>query len=86
MTDDREARLPQWAQSLIASLRERVRIGMEPATRELAKLRPRCAKLQAENDALKELLQAAARGGHLTAQEIVTVIQSYAPWKEESTP
>ncbi len=82
--DSREEKLPSWARQLIADLRKRVQYGNEPLIKEIATLRPLHKKLKAENDALKELLRAAAKGGHLTAQDIIAVIEEYAPWKEEN--
>lgn len=75
--DEREAKLPQWTQDLIASLRERLSIQNEPLIREVAKLRPQVELLKARNEALTELLDCAARGGHKTAQEIMEIIQAY---------
>lgn len=80
--DPREEKLPQWARQLIDDLRKRVQYGNEPNIKELATLRPQIAKLKAQNDALNDLLSAAAKGGHLTSQQIVEVIVNYAPWKD----
>ena len=48
-----------------------------PPTVEIAKLRPQVALLKARNEALTELLECAARGGHKTASEIVDIIHGY---------
>lgn len=80
--DSREQNLPKWAQDIINHLRKRVQYGNEPLIAELAKLRPKVEALKAKNDALIELLQAAARGGHMTSSDIITVITEYAPWKD----
>lgn len=75
--DEREVRLPAWAQQLIADLRKKVQYGNEPLMKELAKLRPQVELLMARNGALTELLECAAMGGHKTAQEIVKIIEAY---------
>jgi len=82
--DPREERLPGWAKEIINGLRQRVQHGNEPLLREVAKLRPEVAALRAKNEALTELLQMAAKGGHVAASQIVAVIEEYAPWKDES--
>lgn len=76
-TDEREARLPRWAQTMLSTLRERVKVATEPLVAELAKLRPKVKRLRAQNEALTELLQCAALGGHHDAQTIVEVLQNY---------
>ncbi len=81
--DERENKLPVWAKETLANLRRQVQRGNEPLIKECATLRPLVVKLRAENDALKDLLAAAAKGGHLTAQQIIGVIEEYAPWKDE---
>lgn len=75
--DEREEKLPAWAQSLIRGLRERLKIANEPLLAEVAKLRPQVDLLKARNEALTELLECAARGGHKTASEIVDIIHGY---------
>lgn len=75
--DPREERLPQWAQQMIRDLRKRLEMATEPFVREMAKLRPQMELLKARNEALTELLECAARGGHATSQVIVEVIQAY---------
>lgn len=72
--DPREEKLPQWAQQLIKGLRERADIAREPLVREVAKLRPQVELLRRRNEALTELLECAAKGGHPTAQEIIAII------------
>lgn len=75
--DERELKLPTWAQRLIASLRDRLSIANEPLINELAKLRPQVELLKRKNEALTELLDCAARGGHPTAQDIMDIIRQY---------
>lgn len=77
MADPREDRLPVWVRELLADLRRRLEAQPEPLTRELAKLRPEVARLKARNEALIELLECAARGGHQTAQQVVEVLEQY---------
>jgi hypothetical protein len=77
MNDEREARLATWARELIADLRKRVQYATEPLAAEVAKLRPQVALLKARNDALTELLECAAKGGHKAAWEIVQIIEGY---------
>lgn len=81
--DEREARLPAWAREVIADLRRRVQCATGQLTRELSRLRPQVEKLAAENNAMRELMQAAARGGHMGASEIVRVIDEYKPWSDD---
>ena len=75
--DPRENNLPKWAQEVISSLRLRLEANREPLLTELVRLRPRVELLEARNCALNELLQCAARGGHITAAEIVNIIENY---------
>lgn len=75
--DEREASLPKWAQELIRSLRLRIQVATEPLVAELARLRPRMELLKARWEAMTELLECAARGGHKTAEEIVRTLESY---------
>lgn len=75
--DEREKKLPSWAQQIIADLRKRVQYGTEPLIAELAKLRPQVELLKAREGALTELLNCAARGGHKTSQDIIEIIESY---------
>ena len=49
----------------------------EPMIKELSTLRPNIELLKARNEALIDLLQCAARGGHKTAQDIVEIIEGY---------
>jgi hypothetical protein len=58
-------------------LRRRLEYATEPLAAEIAKLRPRLELLQRRNEALGELLECAARGGHKDAQEIMEVIRGY---------
>lgn len=82
MNDPREEKLPVWAKQLLEHLRKEIQHGCEPLLKELAVLRPKNAQLKAENDALRELLGMAAKGGHIAAAEIMKVIEEYAPWKD----
>lgn len=75
--DPREDKLPNWAKELIADLRRRIQYGNEPLINEIAKLRPQMEKMRAQHEAMTELLECAARGGHKTAQEIIAIIQAY---------
>jgi hypothetical protein len=77
MNDPREAKLPAWARELIADLRKRVECATEPMAKELATLRPKLDLLKRRNEALTELLECAARGGHKDAQEIMGIIRAY---------
>jgi hypothetical protein len=87
--DEREAKLPKWAQDLITDLRKRVEHGNEPLLKELAQLRPKMELIKARNEAMTELFECAAKGGHATAQEIVQIIEGYdlvlQPKKKEPT-
>ena len=75
--DEREAKLPVWAQQTINDLRKRLNDQNNPLTREIASLRPRVELLKNRNEALTELLECAAKGGHKTAKEIVEVLQTF---------
>jgi len=75
--DEREKNLPRWAQELIRQLRLQVQTVAENSGKELAILRPRVEKLRAENDGLQELLRCAAKGGHITAIEVVNCLAGY---------
>lgn len=75
--DTREERLPVWTRELLADLRRKVMTATEPLYRELNQLRPRMEKLKRQNEALTELLDCAARGGHPTAVEIAKMIEAY---------
>ena len=77
MNDPREEKLPVWTRDLLADLRKQVATAKEPLARELAGLRPRFVRLVSENEAHKELLECAARGGHKTAGEIMKIIEAY---------
>lgn len=74
MSDDREKNLPNWAQSLINDLRLRVQIATEQSAKEIARLRPRVDLLERRNESLNELLECAAKGGHITSSEIIEVL------------
>jgi hypothetical protein len=82
MTDEREAKLPAWARYLIAGLRRQIEMQAEPLSRELKKLHPLVELLRARNEALTELLQCAAKGGHPAAQTIADMIEAYGLAKE----
>ena len=75
--DEREAKLPAWARDTLSRLRNTLAARDSPLSRELDTLRPRVKLLTARNEALTELLECAARGGHTTAAEIVQVIEQY---------
>ena len=74
---DRESKLPQWVQSLLADLRSRLEKQNEPLMQELTFLRPKVELLKSKNEAMQELLECAAKGGHTTAVEIVKIIEGY---------
>jgi hypothetical protein len=78
VNDEREAKLPQWARELIKELRQRVQYATEPLVKEAADLRRQCQLNQAKAEAMTELLDCAARGGHKTATEIMEVLRSYS--------
>lgn len=78
MRDEREAKLPAWAQQMIASLRLRAATATEVGAKEIATLRARNELLERRTSALEELLTCAAKGGHKTAQEIISVLESYS--------
>lgn len=77
MNEDREKTLPKWAQEIIAELRHRLKTDSEQAIKELNRLRPRVEFLEAKNNGLMELLGCAAKGGHMTAQEICSLLDGY---------
>lgn len=78
MSDEREAKLPLWARELIANLRFRIQVGNEPLLAEVAKSRPRLELLERKCAGLEELIRCAASGGHLNAEKIVEVLESYS--------
>ena len=73
----REASLPKWAQEELSTLRYRLRLASEAFERKLTELVPQVNRLQHERDALIELLQAASRGKHLMATEILEILASF---------
>ena len=75
--DERESRLPRWVQELIQDLRKRAAHASEPLIAELTKLRPQMELARRREEAMTELLECAARGGHKTAQEIIAIIEAY---------
>lgn len=77
MNDEREKSLPKWAQQMIAELRQRINSNEEPLLKELVRLRPKVELLQASNEALHELLRCAAKGGHVSAADIESVLSGY---------
>lgn len=84
MTDLRENNLPKWAQELLKNLRFQLETALEPAVQARRKLEvaeERCRRQASVLDALQELLFTAAKGGHKTAHEIVTVLHSYEIFK-----
>jgi hypothetical protein len=72
-----EASLPKWAQERLERFRSDLQKAREPLLKELGVLRPKVELLEARNAALVELLQAAARGGHLAAADIVRTLEGY---------
>ncbi len=80
MQDEREHRLPAWARDTLKRLRVQLETALEPAVDARRKLEACQAKCQKQSDvlsALQELLFTAAKGGHRTSQEIVSVLESY---------
>ncbi len=75
--DEREAKLPAWARETIANLRAKLEAATDPLVKELSQLRPRMELLKARNEALQELLECAAKGGHRSSQEIMDIIGQY---------
>ncbi len=75
--EPKEENLPVWAKQLIADLRRHVQYGNEPLLKEISQLRPQVELLKRRNEALTELLDCAAKGGHTTAKEIMDVISTY---------
>lgn len=76
-SDDRELKLPAWAREIIKDLRFRLSIQNESLIREVTKLRPLVEYQKRKNEAMTDLLECAARGGHKTAQEIMDIIGQY---------
>lgn len=75
--DAREVNLPKWARELIADLRTRIHSATEPHLKELNRIRPQNETLRAQNSTLMELLHCAANGGHMTAKDIIAVLDGY---------
>jgi hypothetical protein len=75
--DEREKHLPKWAQSALNDLRHQLQTQHESLKRELERLRPKVERLEVSNAAMLELLQCAAKGGHMTAKEIVQLLEGY---------
>lgn len=75
--DPREKSLPKWAQHVINDLCKRIEASQEPLLGELASLRSRVELLSARYEAMTELIQCAARGGHATSTEIVAIIEAF---------
>lgn len=86
--DAREENLPKWAKELIKDLRIRLSSAMEPAIearRKQEAAEKKVRDLQAVQDALHELLFRAAKSEHKTAQEIISVLESYEIFKPRET-
>lgn len=80
MGDPREANLPKWAQEEIKRLRIQLQTALEPAVearRKLEACEVRCSKQHDVLSSLQELLFSAAKSGHRTSQEIISVLESY---------
>lgn len=85
--DERESKLPKWAQDYAKDLRVRLETALEPAVEARKKLEvceTRLRKAQDVLDALQEMLFSAAKSGHRTSQEIVSVLESYEIFKTAS--
>ena len=80
MKDQREDKLPVWARELLANLRQQ----LEAERRKVKGLEHESKVYYARNEALNELLDCAAKGGHKTAQTIVDMIKVYFP-NEQTT-
>lgn len=74
---EREAKLPAWARELIADLRKDVQLRVEVITRDNKQLVERVRLLSSRNEALTELLECAAKGGHITATVIADMLKTY---------
>lgn len=77
IANERESRLPAWARETINMQRSQLAAQAEPLVRELATLRPLVEKLRNKNSALVLLLDCAAKGGHVTSQEIMTELRAH---------
>ncbi len=75
--DPREKNLPQWAQTIINDLRQRIDISRDPLFTEVVRLRPQVELLKARNEALTYLLQCAARGEHEMSQNIISILEDF---------
>ncbi len=74
--DEREAKLPLWARETIANLRRQLQI--KPDTQDtINKLRLQLELMKAKNEAMTELIECAARGGHKQSVEIMDIIGNY---------
>ncbi len=76
--DEREAKLPKWARDELVRLRSCIESKNEPLVREINQIRPRLELLESKLGAMKELLECASRGGHLTAKDIVAVLEGFS--------
>jgi len=76
--DEREAKLPTWAQNTLRDLRARLASAREDSAAEIARLRTDNQLISRKIGALEELLTCAAKGGHKTAAEIISVLESYS--------
>lgn len=84
MLDDREANLPKWARQSMKDMRVRLETALEPAVearKKLEECEKRLRKTQDVLNALQELLFSAAKSGHKTSEEIVSVLESYEIFK-----
>lgn len=76
--DEREKNLPKWAQEHLYNLRLAHRAALESTAKELATLRPQVELLKRSLAGMQELLECAAKGGHLTAAQIVDTLAGYS--------
>ncbi len=83
--DSREEKLPVWAKDLLADMRRKIATATEPLLKELNTLRPRMEILKSRNEAMIELIECAAKGGHPTSIEIAKMIEAYGLDKSEAT-
>lgn len=76
--DEREAKLPAWARNLILELRQRIDYWKDGPAKKIAELQKKNEQLESRNAAMTELLECAAKGGHMTATDIIGIIGGYS--------
>ena len=78
--DPREKNLPVWVQQLLRGLRQR--LATDSQSREIEIVKLNLAQLKLRVAAMFELIECAAKGGHLEATEITKIIESYGITKD----